>query len=144
MISLFCHCLSMMSILMTKRKLKHTSRDKTMFWNNMNLSLSTEFCLNKEASWRPVSQAAKFPTTTIPGSLLPQLLISSVGPGHHQPWPLAEAFCLLNISVSADLLYMTHPTSLLTINVTSLHQYTMNILGKISEIYVPSKDIFCL
>lgn len=49
---LFCHCLSMMSKLISKRKLRHVSRTKViwfMFWNNMNLSLPTEFCLNNEA-----------------------------------------------------------------------------------------------
>lgn len=32
-----------------------------MFWNSINLSLLTKFCINKEALWLPVSQAAGSP-----------------------------------------------------------------------------------
>lgn len=53
-------------------------RDKTclgtkmifsMFWN-VNLSLPTEFSINKEATRLPISQAARFLQTTMTDSLL--------------------------------------------------------------------------
>lgn len=38
----------------------------SMSWKNMNLSLPTEFCLNKEAFWLPVSQATRLPPFRLP------------------------------------------------------------------------------
>lgn len=48
----------MMTKFMTKRKLKYLSQDKNdmiSVWNNMYLSLPTEFYINKEAPQLPVS-----------------------------------------------------------------------------------------
>lgn len=63
-----------------------------MFWN-VNLSLPTEFSINKEATRLPISQAARFLQTTMTDSLLSDS--SSVGPGHHQGCPLrAYSVCV--------------------------------------------------
>lgn len=82
---------------MTKRKLIHGDKNDIIYvWNNMNLSLFTEFCINKEGLWLPVSEDSKphphphlltFPHTS---SLLPShtphtTLIT--------PWPTPH-FCL--------------------------------------------------
>lgn len=88
---------------MTKRKLIHGDKNDIIYvWNNMNLSLFTEFCINKEGLWLPVSEDSKphphlltFPHTSslLPShtphtthSLLDPLLISaSVGPAPNKP-----------------------------------------------------------
>lgn len=41
-----------------------------MFWNNMNISLLTILCINKEALCLLVSQAERFLPSTWPGLLL--------------------------------------------------------------------------
>lgn len=49
--------------LMTKRKWKHISKDKDnmiFYLNNMNLSLSTEFWVNKEAVCQNEPRTLKF------------------------------------------------------------------------------------
>lgn len=88
MINLFCPSLSLMIKLMTKRQLKHMSRyknDMIYVWKYMNLSLSIEFCSDKETLHLPiVSQAGRLP---VPASLLHPLATSLVGPGHCQGWP---------------------------------------------------------
>lgn len=51
--------------MMTKRFARgsETHVVRSMFWNNMNLSLLTEFCMSREALWLPVTQATRFSPT---------------------------------------------------------------------------------
>jgi hypothetical protein len=54
----------MLTKLMAKRKLKYVSgnkNDMTYVWNNMNLSMPTEFYINEEALSPPVIQDARLP-----------------------------------------------------------------------------------
>lgn len=59
-----------------------------MLWNNINRSLLTEFCINKETFWLLVSEAAKFSQPPclahLPGLLLSSQNLSTVGAGPQQ------------------------------------------------------------
>lgn len=73
----------------------------SMFWNNMNLLLASEFCINREAVWLLASQGTRFSVRPQDSpkyyawlifSLLTPYILS--GPVHRQGWLVTEA-CLV-------------------------------------------------
>ena len=100
-----------------------------MFWNNMNVSLITKFCINKQALWLLVSQAARFSRPSWPGSFpfLASFLYPLLVPVHHRgrlPAPPIPAKQLKLYRVGSGSQRPTHSKK------TSLHPA---MLGFISD-----------